>query len=114
MRVGKVVGSLSLTQSHPSLKGKRWVLAVPQSLGALARREGSQPEELVVIDELGAQPDDLIGFSEGGEAAFPYFPEKKPVDAYAACIVDDLQLDHGEIAALLAKAGAPTRGTRKS
>ena len=31
-----------------------------------------------------------IGFSEGGEAAAPFHPEKKPVDAYCACILDQL------------------------
>ena len=98
MRVAKVVGSLSLSRTHPSLIGKRWLLAAPQSLSALTGAETPAPEELVVIDELGARAGDLIGIAEGGEAAFPFIPERKPVDAYAACILDELDIDEEEAA----------------
>ncbi len=33
-----------------------------------------------------------VGFSEGGEAAAPFDPEKKPVDAYCACILDQIAI----------------------
>jgi ethanolamine utilization protein EutN len=33
-----------------------------------------------------------VGFSEGGEAAAPFYPEKKPVDAYCACILDQIAI----------------------
>jgi hypothetical protein len=33
-----------------------------------------------------------IGFSEGGEAAAPFYPVKKPVDAYAALLLDKLEI----------------------
>jgi len=44
----------------------------------------------VIFDNLGAGPGARIGFSEGGEAAAPFFPEKKPVDAYCALLLDQL------------------------
>jgi ethanolamine utilization protein EutN len=96
-----VIGKLSLQRVHPSLVGKRYVLAVPQSLAMLADRNASQPEELVVIDELGASPGTRIGFSEGGEAAVPFLPDRKPVDAYTACLIDELTLDGREVGRLL-------------
>ena len=43
-------------------------------------------EDVVIFDNLGAGVGARIGFSEGGEAAAPFHPEKKPVDAYCACI----------------------------
>jgi len=101
MRIGRVVGKVSLEKVHPSLAGKRYVLTQPLSLAMLAGKDGAPPEELVVLDELGASPEVRIGFSEGGEAAAPFFPEKKPVDAYAACLIDDLVLAAGPIAKLL-------------
>ena len=42
----------------------------------------------MIYDDLGAGVGSRIGFSEGGEAAAPFHPEKKPVDAYCACILD--------------------------
>jgi ethanolamine utilization protein EutN len=101
MRIARVVGKLSLERVHPTLVGKRYVLAVPQSLAALAGRQSLQGDELVVVDELGATAGDLIGISEGGEAAVPYLPERKPVDVYNACILDHLTLDEKEVSRLL-------------
>ena len=92
MRIGKVIGKLSLCKGHPSMLGKRYVLLLPQSLNALAGKPGPMVEELVAVDEFGATENTLVGFSEGGEAAVPYAPEKKPVDAYVGCIIDDLSL----------------------
>ena len=54
--------------------------------------EGSpaRGEELVVYDNLGAGPGSLIGLSEGREAANPFGKTKTPVDAYCACLIDQL------------------------
>lgn len=101
MRIAEVIGKVSLLQVHPSLVGKRWVLVLPRSLPALAGRAAPIPEDLVVVDELGATPGDLIGVSEGMEAAFAYYPQKVPVDAYNACILDDVRLDDAEVDRLL-------------
>ena len=105
MRIGLVVGKVSLTRVHPSLAGMRYVLALPQSLSALRGAVAPMPEELVLVDELGATPGARIAFSEGGEAAAPFHPHKKPVDAYAACLIDELTIDERQAAALAA-AGA--------
>ncbi len=92
MRIAEVIGTVTLSRVHPSLAGARWVLAVPFSLKAL--RDGRPPdgEDLVVFDSLAAGSGSRIGFSEGGEAAAPFLPEKKPLDAYCACILDHVNL----------------------
>ena len=90
MRIAEVIGSVTLSRVHPTLVGARLVIAVPFSLKAL--REESRPdgEDLVIYDDLGAGVGARIGFSEGGEAAAPFHPKKKPVDAYCACILDQI------------------------
>jgi microcompartment protein CcmK/EutM len=90
MRIGEVIGTVTLSRVHPSMTGFRWVIAVPFSLAAL--RDGTEPdgEDLVVFDNLGAGVGSKIAFSEGGEAAAPFYPERKPVDAYCACLLDQV------------------------
>ena len=39
---------------------------------------------------MGPGPGDKIGVSEGVEAAMPFYPSKRPVDAYCACILDTI------------------------
>jgi microcompartment protein CcmK/EutM len=92
MRIAEVIGTVTLNQAHPTLVGKRWIVAVPFSLRALQEGNGPDGEALVVLDELGAGNGHQIAVSEGAEAAMPFFPEKKPVDAYSACILDHLNL----------------------
>ncbi len=51
---------------------------------------GPDGEDVVMYDNLGAGRGARIGFSEGAEAAAPFHPKKKPVDAYCACILDQV------------------------
>jgi ethanolamine utilization protein EutN len=90
MRIADVIGTVTLSRAHPSLAGFRWVIGVPYSLKAL--RAGGPPdgEDVVMFDSLGAGSGSRVGFSEGGEAAVPFLPERKPVDAYCACILDQV------------------------
>ena len=101
MKVGNVIGKVSLSKVHHSLVGKRWVVAVLQNLPALTGRKTEPREELIVLDEIGATPGAQVGVADGAEAAFPFYPEKKPVDAYLACILDDLQWSDEEVDKLL-------------
>ena len=49
-------------------------------------------DDIVVFDELGSGLGSLIAISEGGEAMQPFRPEMKPIDAYAAAILDSLDV----------------------
>ena len=88
MRIAEVIGSLTLSRAHPSLIGARYLIAVPFSLEAL-KVDKPDGEDLVLVDELGAAPGMRIGLSESAEAAAPFFPAKKPIDAYCACLLDE-------------------------
>lgn len=92
MRIAEVIGTVTLSRSHPSVAGSRWIIGAPCSLKALQSSGPGDGEDLVIYDILGAGSGSLIGFSEGGEAAAPFYPDKKPVDAYAACIIDQIAM----------------------
>jgi ethanolamine utilization protein EutN len=88
MRIGKVIGTVTLSRSHPSLAGASYRVVVPLSLENLLGRAPATAEPLVVYDELGTGNDDVIAFTEGGEATQPFYPATKPIDAYNAALLD--------------------------
>jgi ethanolamine utilization protein EutN len=90
MRIAEVIGTVTLSRVHPLLARARWIIGVPFSLNALQLGAAPDGEDLVIFDNLGAGNGNRIGFSEGGEAAAPFFPERKPVDAFCACILDQV------------------------
>ncbi|HPP52650.1 MAG TPA: EutN/CcmL family microcompartment protein, partial [Thermoguttaceae bacterium] len=63
MRIGKVIGTVTLNRRHPTLEGGRFKLAVPLSWGDLVGRPGQPVEDVVVYDELGAGLGSLIAVS---------------------------------------------------
>lgn len=90
MRIADVIGTVTLNRCHPSLTGGRFKLVVPLSLDNLTGRSQELAEELTVYDELGAGIGSRIALSEGREAAVPFHPEVKPIDAYNAAILDSV------------------------
>jgi ethanolamine utilization protein EutN len=95
MRIAEVIGTVTLSRVHPTLTGARFLIAVPFSLKAL--HQGiPDGEDLVIYDDLGAGLHCQVGVSEGGEAAVPFLPQKKPVDAYCACILDQVAIENNE------------------
>jgi ethanolamine utilization protein EutN len=92
MRIAKVIGTVTLSKCHPLLDAGRWKVAVPLSLDELDGSAAPAGEDLVIYDDLGAGIGDRIMLSEGGEAAQPFYPEMKPVDAYNAGILDTVDV----------------------
>jgi len=92
MRIAEIIGTVTLNRVHPSFRGARLKLAVPYSLDVLAGRAEPSADPIVVWDELGAGMGDRIAMAEGPEAAQPFRPELKPVDAYNAAILDHIDL----------------------
>jgi ethanolamine utilization protein EutN len=101
MRIARTIGTVTLNQVHPSLAGARLKLAEPLGWEALCERDETPSETLVVFDDLGAGQGSLIAVSEGGEAAQPFKPEMKPVDAYNAAILDRIDVS-GQLSGLVA------------
>ncbi len=112
MRVGKVIGTVTPGKIHPLLTTGQLKIVVPFSFDELTapddqpatveearrmlmeRQPKNAGREIIVYDELSVGIGEWIAFSEGAEAAMPFYPEKRPVDAYAAAILDTLELDN--------------------
>lgn len=92
MRIADIIGTVTLNRCHPSFIGARLRLAVPLSLANLRGDEPPRAEELVVWDDFGAGIGSRIALTEGAEAAQPFRPEIKPVDAYNAAILDEVRV----------------------
>ncbi len=93
MRIAEVVGKVTLNRCHPSFEGARLRIVIPLSLDNLQQGTASEHDCVVAWDELGAGHGSRIALSEGPEAAQPFRPEIKPVDAYNAAILDEVNID---------------------
>jgi microcompartment protein CcmK/EutM len=94
MRIGKVIGRISLNQTYDTLVGGRFMIVAVQDRFALAGEARKTAETLVVYDHLGSREGDLIAFSESREACMPFYPEKRvPIDAYNAAILDEIKIE---------------------
>lgn len=94
MKIGTVIGRVTLNKTTPRLKGARWLLISPCGREELRRQEHSKPQiseepSLVVFDNLGGGLGDQIGFVEGREASSP-FDEPTPIDAINAALIDKI------------------------
>ena len=93
MRIGDIIGTVTLSRAHPSTLGCRLKIAVPLSWENLLEKSSEPCEEIVVWDDLGAGIGCRIALSEGREAAMPWDPDVKPLDAYNAAILDSFTVD---------------------
>ena len=91
MQIGEVIGTVTLSRSHPTMVGARLRLVTPLTLANL-RGEPPREEPIVVYDELSAGIGSRIAISDGREAAQPFDPVDKPIDAYNAAILDRIDL----------------------
>ena len=92
MRIAKIHGTVTLSRCHPSFVGARLRLATPLSYAELTDDREPKNDTVVVWDALGAGIDSYIAVSDGAEAAQPFRPEIKPVDAYNAAILDHIEV----------------------
>ncbi len=92
MRICQIIGTVTLNRAHSSLGRATLKVAVPLTLDELRQAAAPAGEELITCDELGAGVGSCVAISEGREAAMPFQPEHKPVDAYCACILDSVEL----------------------
>jgi microcompartment protein CcmK/EutM len=90
MRVGKVIGRITLCQICDELVGGRFLLVEVQDRFSLAGKPRKSVETLVVYDNLGGAEGDMIAFTESGEACRPFYPKRVPLDAYNAAILDQV------------------------
>jgi microcompartment protein CcmK/EutM len=93
MRLGTVIGRVTLGKTVEGLRGARWLVVSPFTSaqykpGSKAPAVSKEPS-LVVYDDLGGGVGQTIGFIEGREAAMP-FDQPTPIDAIDAALVDTI------------------------
>lgn len=94
MRIGHVIGKVTMHTQEDSLSGARWLLVNPvdtKQLNTCIRKTPAITGQatLVIYDILGAGEGDIIGFVEGAEATAP-FDQPTPIDAISLAIFDTL------------------------
>ena len=94
LKLGTVIGRVTLSKSVDLLKGGRFLVVSPLSREQYAKGLGAAPgmgtdPSLVVYDDIGGGVNDVIGYEEGREAAQP-FDASPPIDAINAALVDEM------------------------
>ncbi len=90
MRLGTVIGRITLSDMEPLYEGASLLIVQPLSREQFAGAPTvplAKGSSVIVLDQLGAGQGSIIGFTEGAEATQP-FTGDAPVDAYNACIVE--------------------------
>lgn len=94
MKLGTVIGRVTLSVAAQGLEGGRWLIVSPFTRehfqqGTETPAGMSKDPSLVIYDNLGAGVGHTIGYSEGREAAQPFDPPI-PIDAVNAVLVDEI------------------------
>ncbi len=99
MRIARVLGCVTLSRRLANLQSGRLTLVEALDASALegrdnhAARATPMPESLVAFDPLSAKEGSLVAISEGREAAVPFDPQRMPIDAYVAAILDTVNFE---------------------
>ncbi|WP_428389519.1 EutN/CcmL family microcompartment protein [Mucisphaera sp.] len=97
MKIARVIGTLTLGKRLPELAAGQLLIAEALDAHALAGlsdhapRSTPMPQSLVVFDALNAGLGATIAVTEGPEASVPFRPNRVPVDAYNAAILDNIE-----------------------
>ena len=94
MKLGTVIGRVTLSKSVDLLKGGRFLVVSPFNREQFAKGINVKPgmgtdPSLVVYDDIGGGVGDVIGYEEGAEAAQP-FEVSPPIDAINCALVDEM------------------------
>ena len=94
MKLGTVIGRVTLSRGEKSLTGGRFLIVSPfsreQYANGLDKGAGmGKDPSLVVYDDLGGGVGDVIGYEEGAEASQP-MPQPTPIDAINCALVDEM------------------------
>lgn len=94
MKLGTVIGRVTLSKTVPALEGGRFLIVAPfgreqYGRGLDAPLTFGKDFAPVVYDALGGGVGQVIGYVEGREAAQP-FDQPTPIDAINAALVDEM------------------------
>ncbi|MCA9139502.1 MAG: hypothetical protein KDB00_22165 [Planctomycetales bacterium] len=92
MKLARTIGSMTLSKSHPTMQqAKLRIVEVVDSI----ERIDTQPlggDTIVCWDLCSTGIGDLVALAEGPEAAQPFMPDVKPLDATIVALLDEVDL----------------------
>ncbi len=92
MMIARTVGTVTLSRSHPTLHAAT-LRCVEQVMSATDIDQQPLGGEMIVAwDLVGSGFGTLVAVAEGPEAAQPFAPEIKPLDASIVAILDEVRL----------------------
>ena len=94
MKLGTVIGRVTLSQTVRSLEGARWLIVSPFVREQFGQDLSGAPvlskePSVVIYDDLGGAVGQVVGYVEGREAAQP-FEQPAPIDAINAALIDEI------------------------
>ena len=94
MRLGQIIGRVTLSVTVPALTGARWLIVSPFGREQYSAPRAGTPNlsnepSLIIYDDLGGGVGQTTGFVEGREAACP-FDVPTPVDAINTALIDEI------------------------
>lgn len=92
MKLARTIGTVTLSRMHPAMQGA--TLRCIETVESIDRID-VQPlggETVVAWDVCGAGDGDLVALAEGPEAAQPFRPKVKPIDASIVALIDQVDL----------------------
>ena len=93
MKLARTIGSVTLSRFHPSMANAQ--LRCVEIVDSIDRID-EQPlggDTIVAWDLCGTGIGDLVALAEGPEAAQPFRPEIKALDASIVALLDEVDLD---------------------
>jgi ethanolamine utilization protein EutN len=87
MYLGRVAGSVWCTAKSQGLGGQRLLIVQP-----LTPELEPTGKKLICADCTGAGSDELVYWTRGKEASFPFLPTEVPVDTTIVGIIDTLHI----------------------
>jgi len=90
MKLARTVGRVTLSKFHPALRHARFRCV--EIVDAIERVD-EQPlggDLVVAWDLCGVGESDLVAVAEGPEAAQPFRPDVKPIDASIVALIDSI------------------------
>lgn len=92
MKLARTIGTVTLSRFHPDMTASRLrCIEMVESIDQI----DDQPlggDTVVAWDLCGCGDGDLVAVAEGPEAAQPFRPDVKPLDAAIVAILDDIDL----------------------
>jgi microcompartment protein CcmK/EutM len=92
MKLARTIGTVTLAKAHPAMRqAKLRCIEIVDSID----RVDEQPlggETIVAWDLVSSGVGDLVALAEGPEAAAPFKPDVKPLDASLVALLDETDL----------------------